>query len=146
VIIQVPYGDDALTGPRLEAVRQVFTRLATRGYRGVVDVRTYPGRFCLVGNQSEGLSVAPDEMPFARCNNLGNPHEESLPPAQRESLGFANLAGEFKSSTHGALDIQFSPGDTSGTLVPYPQVTGALTAGEWNRAATTNNRIEIRLR
>jgi CheY-like chemotaxis protein len=146
VVIQVPYGDDALTGARLEAVRQVFTRLAARGYRGTVEVRTYPGRFCLVGNQSEGLSVAPDEMPFARCNNLGNPHEESLPPSQRESLGFANLVGEFRSSTHGALDIQFSPGDSSGTLAPYPQVTGALTAGEWNRAATSNNRIEIRLR
>jgi CheY-like chemotaxis protein len=146
VIIQVPYGDDALIGPRLEAVRQVFARLAARNYRGVVDVRTYPGRFCLVGNQSEGLSVAPDEMAFARCNNLGNPHEESLSPAQRESLGFANLVGEFRSATHGELDIQFSPGDASSTLVPYPQISGALTAGEWNRAAATNNRIEIRLR
>jgi CheY-like chemotaxis protein len=146
VVIQVPYGEDALIGPRLETVRQVFTRLAARGYRGVVDVRTYAGRYCLVGNQSEGLSVAPDEMAFARCNTLGNPHEEALAPSQRESLGFANLAGEFKSSTHGALDVQFSPGDASGTLVPYPPVTGALTAGEWNRAAATNNRIEIRLR
>jgi CheY-like chemotaxis protein len=146
LIIQVAYGDDALVGPRLEAVRQLFTRLAARNYRGVVDVRTYPGRFCLVGNQNEGLSVAPDEMLFARCNTLGNPHEESLPPSQRESLGFANLAGAFRSSTQGALDIQFSPGDASGTLVPYPQVSGTLTAGEWNRAAATNNRIEIRLR
>jgi CheY-like chemotaxis protein len=146
VIIQVPYGDDALTGPRLEAVRQVLTRLVARSYRGGVDVRTYPGRYCLVGNQNEGLSVAPDEMLFSRCNNLGNPHEEALAPSQRESLGFANLAGEFKSSTHGALDVQFSPGDASGTLVPYPQVSGTLTAGEWNRAAASNNRIEIRLR
>jgi CheY-like chemotaxis protein len=146
VIIPVPYGEDALTGPRLEAVRQVFTRLATRGYRGLVEVRTYPGRYCLVGNQSEGLSVAPDELLFSRCSNVGNPREEALAPSQRESLGFANLAAEFRSSTHGALDVQFSPGDASGTLVPYPQVSGALTAGEWNRAAANNNRIEIRLR
>jgi CheY-like chemotaxis protein len=146
VIIQVPYGDDALGGPRLEVLRQVFTRLAARSYRGVAEVRTYPGRYCLVGNATEGFSVAPDEMPFARCNNVGNPHEESLPPAQRESLGFANLMGEFRSATHGALDIQFSSGDVSATLVPYPQVSGALTAGEWNRAAAANNRIEIRLR
>jgi hypothetical protein len=146
VIIQVPYGADALVGPRLDAVRQIFTRLAARGYQGVVDVRTYPGRYCLVGNQNEGLPPAPDEMPFSRCNNLGNPHEEALAPSQRESLAFANLAGEFKSTTHGALDIQFSSGDASGTLVAYPQVSGSLTAGEWNRAAASNNRIEIRLR
>jgi hypothetical protein len=85
-------------------------------------------------------------MLFARCSSLGNPREDALAPSQRESLGFANLAGEFKSSTHGALDVQFSPGDPSGTLVSYPPVSGALTAGEWNRAAASNNRIEIRLR
>ncbi len=146
VTIQVPYGDDALSGPRLEALRQVFTRLAARSYQGVAEVRTYPGRYCLVGNPSEGYSMAPDDMPFARCNSVGNPHEDSLPPAQRESLGFANLMGEFRSSTHGALDIQFTAGDATGTLVPYPQVSSALTAGEWNRAAAANNRIEIRLR
>ena len=146
VIIPVPYGADSLTGSRLDTVRQVFTRLAARGYRGVVEVRTYPGRYCLVGNQSEGLSPAPDDLLYARCSMLGNPHEEALPPSQRESLAFANLAGEFKSATHGALDIQFSAGDASGTLVPYPQVSGALIAGEWNRAAASNNRIEIRLR
>jgi CheY-like chemotaxis protein len=146
VIVQVPYGDDALSGPRLEMLRQVFTRLAGRNYRGIAEVRSYSGRYCLVGNTTEGFSVAPDELPFARCNSVGNPHEDSLPPSQRESLGFANLVGEFRSSTHGALDIQFSSGEASGTLVPYPQVSGALTAGEWNRAAAANNRIEIRLR
>jgi len=30
--------------------------------------------------------------------------------------------------------------------VPYPQVAPGLTAGEWNRAGNSNNRIEIRLR
>jgi CheY-like chemotaxis protein len=146
VISAVPYGDDALSGPRLEMLRQVFTRLAARNYRGVVEVRTFPGRYCLVGNANEGFSVAPEELLFARCNALGNPHEESLQPAQRESLGFANLAAEFRSPAHGALDIQLASGDASGTLMQYPQVSGALTAGEWNRAAAANNRIEIRLR
>ncbi|MEP7242171.1 MAG: response regulator [Gammaproteobacteria bacterium] len=146
VIIQVPYGDDALSGPRLEQLRQVFTRVSARNYQGVADVKVFPGRYCLVGNATEGFSVAPDELAFSRCNAVGNPHEESLQPSQRESLGFANLVGAFRASTHGALDIQFASGDASGTLVPYPQVSGALTAGEWNRAAAANNRIEIRLR
>ena len=146
VIIQVPYGDDALSGPRLEQLRQVFTRVSARNYQGVADVKVFPGRYCLVGNPNEGFSVAPDELAFSRCNAVGNPHEESLQPSQRESLGFANLVGAFRASTHGALDIQFASGDASGTLVPYPQVSGALTAGEWNRAAAANNRIEIRLR
>jgi hypothetical protein len=146
VIIPVPYGDDALSGPRLETIRQMMKRLASRDVRGVVEVRTFPGRYCLVGNATEGFSVAPDELVFSRCNAVGNPHEDSLPPAQRESLGFANLVGEFRAETQGALDIQLSSGDVTNVALAYPQVSGSLTAGEWNRAAAANNRIEVRLR
>jgi CheY-like chemotaxis protein len=146
VTIPVPYAEDALSGPRLEMLRQIMTRLAARDIRGVVEVRTFPGRYCLVGNATEGFSVAPDEVPFSRCTAIGNPHEEALQPAQRESLGFANLVNEFRASTGGALDIQLSSGDATGMTVNYPQVSGSLLAGEWNRAAAANNRIEVRLR
>jgi hypothetical protein len=146
LVIPVPYGEDALSGPRLEMLRQMTTRLASRNVAGVVEVRTFAGRYCLVGNATDGFSVAPDELLFSRCNAVGNPHEDGLPPAQRESLGFANLAGGLRASTQGALDIQLSPADASGIALAYPQVSGALTAGEWNRAAAANNRIEVRLR
>ena len=145
-VIAVPYGDDALSGPRLETIRQMMKRLVARNVRGAVEVRTFPGRYCLVGNATEGFSVAPDELPFSRCNAVGNPHEDSLAPAQRESLGFANLVGEFRAETRGALDIQLSSGDVTNIALAYPQVSGPLTAGEWNRAAAANNRIEVRLR
>jgi len=145
-LIPVPYGEDALSGPRLETLRQLFARLVEGNYAGVVEVRTYPGRYCLVGNATEGFSVAPDELPFSRCNAVGNPYWESLSPLQRESLGFANLAGELRSATQGALDIQHTTGDAASTAVSYPQISSALTAGEWNRAAAANNRIEVQLR
>ena len=146
VLTPVPYGEDALSGPRIELLRQVFTRLAARHYSGVVEVRTFPGRFCLVGNTSEGYSVAPEELAFSRCNAVSNPHEDGLDPAQRESLGYANLVGEFRSATQGALDIRLTSGDAASTVAGYPQVSSTLTAGEWNRAAAANNRVEIRLR
>jgi hypothetical protein len=146
VVATVPYGEDALGAPRLEMLRQVLSRLAARNYSGVVEVRTFPGRFCLVGNATEGYSVAPDELAFARCNSVGNPHEEALDPVQRESVAYANLVGEFRSTTKGALDVRLTQGDVATTAVTYPLVTPTLTAGEWNRAAAANNRVEIRLR
>jgi CheY-like chemotaxis protein len=146
VIAAVPYGDNALEGPRLEIIRQLLGRLAADDYRGTVEVRTFTGRFCLVGNANEGYSVAPEEAAFARCDVVGNPHEESLQPSQRESLAFANLANEYRSATNGGMQIQVSQGEAAATLVPYPQISAALTAGEWNRAAGANNRIEIRVR
>jgi CheY-like chemotaxis protein len=146
IVVPVPYGENALVGPRLEILRQQLTRLAARNYTGIVEVRTFPGRFCLVGNATEGYSVAPDELAFARCNSVGNPHEDSLAPSQRESLGYANLVGEFRSATQGALDVRLTQGDVATTAMAYPLVTSTLTAGEWNRAAAANNRVEIRLR
>ena len=146
VVVAVPYGEAALGGPRLEALRQILTRLAARNYAGVVEVRTFPGRFCLVGNATEGYSVAPDELAFSRCNSVGNPHEDALEPSQRESLGYANLVGEFRSDTQGALDVRLTQGDVATTAVAYPLVAPTLTAGEWNKAAAANNRVEIRLR
>jgi hypothetical protein len=146
VVIPVPYGEDALSGSRLETLRQMMRRLAYRRVQGVVEVRTYPGRFCLIGNATEGFSVAPEDTPFSKCNAVSNPHEDSLQPAQRESLGFANLANEYRVETGGVLTIQLLPGDAANTAVAYPQGTSSLLAGEWNTAAAANNRLEVRLR
>jgi hypothetical protein len=74
------------------------------------------------------------------------PREAAPLAAQRLSLPVANLLGEIRHTTHGALDVQLMAGDAAATAVPYPQIAPDLTAGAWNRAGSTNNRIEIRLR
>ena len=145
-VIVVPYGADALGGMRLEAVRQLVYRLAKDNMSGVVDVKTFAGRFCLVGNSVDGFSLAPDETLFAKCDLVGNPSDDALSPAQHTPLSLANLAGDIRHSTHGALQVQTSVGDPAAVAVPYPPPSSELTAGEWNRAASTNNRVEIRVR
>lgn len=145
-VIVVPYGADALGGMRLEAVRQLVYRLAKDNSSGVVDVKSFAGRFCLVGNSVDGFSLAPDETLFAKCDLVGNPSDDALSPAQRTPLAFASLAGDIRHSTRGALQVQASVGDPVAVAVPYPPLSADLTAGEWNRAAGTNNRVEIRVR
>jgi CheY-like chemotaxis protein len=145
-VVQVPYGADALGGTRLDAVRQLVYRLAKDNVSAVVDIRTYVGRFCLVGNPADGFSLAPDETLFAKCDVVGNPSDDALSPAQRTPLALANLVGDIRHSTHGTLQVQSSVGDPANTAVSYPQLATDLTAGEWNRAASANNRIEIRVR
>jgi hypothetical protein len=111
-----------------------------------VDIRTFAGRFCLMGNGTDGYSLAPEEMLFSRCDVVGNPYDEALSPAQRMPLALANLIGDVRSSTNGALTVRAAVGDPANLAAPYPQVSPTLTAGEWNRAAIANNRIEIRSR
>jgi len=146
LVTPVPYGADALGGARLETIRQLLYRLARQKVTGVVDIRTFAGRFCLVGNALDGYSPAPDETPFSKCDLVGNPSDDALSPAQRTPLALANLIGEIRSSSHGALDTQLSVGDPANVLAPYPPPSAELTAGEWNRAASANNRVEIRVR
>src|SRR5205807_9699403 len=145
LVVSVPYGADALGGARFELIGKLLYRLARQKVAGVVDIRAFPGRFCLVGNALEGYSLAPEETLFSRCDVLGNPSDEAFPGTQRTPLALANLIGDIRSSTHGSLQVQVAAGDAANVLVPYPPIGSELTAGEWNRAAGANNRVEIRV-
>ena len=145
-VMPYPYGSEALGSIRLEAVRQLVYRLAKEKVSGVVDIKTYVGRFCLVGNSVDGFSLAPDETLFAKCDVVGNPAEDALPPTQRIPLALANIVGDIRHSTHGALQVQSSMGNPAILAAQYPPISIDLTAGEWNRAASANNRVEIRVR
>ncbi|HTT03087.1 MAG TPA: response regulator [Steroidobacteraceae bacterium] len=146
LIAVVPYGSDPLGAPRLEILRQLFDRLTAQDFRGTVEIKTFPGRFCLMGNATDGFSLAPDEAAFAKCDLVSGVGDEALSQPQRVSLSFANLVEAFRTRTHGDADVQLVAGDASTTVVPYPQISDSLTAGEWNRAGSANNRIEIRVR
>jgi CheY-like chemotaxis protein len=146
MVLEVPYGADALGGPRLPVIRQLLRHLMAAHIGGVVQIRTFAGRFCLKGDPVNGYAPAPDKTPFAQCDVVGNPADDALPPAQRMPLALANLIGEIRDTTHGALDVETSVGDPANIRVAYPPVSDELTAGEWNRAGRANNRVEILVR
>jgi CheY-like chemotaxis protein len=147
IIEPVPFGEDPLGGVRFDKVSQLLYRLAAQKYQGIVDIKSFPGRFCLVGNASDGYSLAPDELLFTKCDAVGSAREAAAPlPAQRVSLPFANLLGEIRHASGGAIDVQLTAGDAAATVMPYPPISPDLAAGQWNRAGSANNRIEIRLR
>jgi hypothetical protein len=145
LVISVPYGADALGGPRLDLIRQLLDRLVKESHSGLVDIKTFAGRFCLIGNVNDGYSLAPDETAFSKCDVVGNPSDEALSAAQRTPLQFANLVGGIRNASHGRIDVQPSLGDAATLITPYPVVSPGLTAGEWNRAGGANNRVEIRV-
>jgi len=146
LVLEVPYGAEALGGSRLGVIRRLLDRLVADNVSGVVQIRAFAGRFCLKGDPVNGYSMAPAKTPFAQCDVVGNPADDALPPAQRMPLALANLIGGIRDSTHGALDVETSVGDPATLRTPYPPVTDELTAGEWNRAGKANNRVEILVR
>jgi hypothetical protein len=144
IIQSVPYGVEPFSGGRLDAMRQLFDRLTTQGFQGNVDIRTYSGRFCLVGNATDGFSLAPDDLLYSKCDQVSGTHDDPTASGTRIPVVMADLMSTVRTGSHDQIHVQVSGGD--GSPVAYPAVSDMLTAGEWNRAAGANNRIEIRLR
>jgi CheY-like chemotaxis protein len=139
----VPYGEIPLSGARVDRLRALADELRGDGFRGTVKVNTFVGEFCLTGNGIEGYSLAAEDLPMRRCDLVGNPYDDGLSTAQRQSLAFANLASSLR---QGDASIAVEVGhEGRQPRIAYPPADrmAKLTAGEWNRIAGLNNRVEF---
>jgi CheY-like chemotaxis protein len=141
----VPYGEVPVSGERLDALRSLLDDLAARSFRGTVTVASFPGRYCLAGSPAEGFEPVAADAPLSKCDVIGNPFDEQLDPAQREPLALANLVGAIRQRSGGAIDVQLVNGAETQRVAAYPEPAFRGTAGDWNRAAAANNRLEIRV-
>jgi hypothetical protein len=143
----VAYGEEPFSAVRLDELRQLFDRLMAQGFHGRVELHSVNGRFCLVGNATEGYSLAPDEMLYSRCDTVGAVSDDAQRFA-RMPVALADLMGSFNAKMRGTAQAQLmSPprGALDGAGVPYPAISATLQAGDWNRAAAVNNRVEVRV-
>jgi CheY-like chemotaxis protein len=144
VIEFLPYGEPPFDGARLERLRMIASALETQGFRGRILAESFVGDFCLTGNAYEGFSVADPDLPLAKCALVGNPHDDGLSPAQRQSVAFANFTAGLRQRTNGAIVVEVLNGGRTDP-VQYPEQRQGMTAGQWNGVATQNNRVEFRV-
>jgi CheY-like chemotaxis protein len=136
------YGETPLSGARIEALRELFADLDGRRFAGTVRITTHVGDFCLVGNPGEGYALAPPDMPANRCDLVGNPFDDALRPAQRQSVAFANLLADVRSRANGRYEVTVAHVGRDGPRQPYPD--GAeVDAVDWNAIAGVNHRVEV---
>lgn len=140
----VPYGEMPLAGSRLDRIQVLLARLNAQGFQGDVDIRSVPGRFCMVTGAGQAPALAPDTLPFARCEQIGNPREDNGSVSLRQSVAFANMIAIARHNGNGKLNIQIDAGTADETVTPYPPISEGLTAGDWNRVGLANNRVEVR--
>ena len=139
----VPYGEIPFDRGRLDVLRDLLAKLETQGFHGVVKITSLAGLFCLNGNATDGFTPAGANLLASKCDVIGNPFEESLSGQQRQSLAFANLIAGMRQRTAGAITVAIENAGSVHPSTPYPARAEALTAGEWNRAAASNNRVEF---
>ena len=109
----------------------MIENLKAANFRGRIRVATYVGEFCLSGNGIEGYSMAADDLPARRCDMRGNPFDDSLAPAQRQSLAFANLISSVRKDMGDALTVDVTHAGRQ-PIAPYPSIehVANTTAGE----------------
>jgi CheY-like chemotaxis protein len=140
----VPFGETPLANGRLDRLRAVAAPLEAQRTRARIVVESYVGDFCLTGSPADGFTVAEPSVPFQKCDMVGNPFDDSLAPAQRQSVDFANFAASLRKRTGGAVVVEtVSAGRRS--PVEYPEQAEGSTAGAWNTVAAQNNRVEFRV-
>jgi CheY-like chemotaxis protein len=139
----VPYGEIPFDRSRLDALRDYLSKLEAQGFHGTVKITSATGAFCLSGNPTDGFVPASGSTLVSKCDLLGNPFEEGLTSQQRQSLAFANLVASVRQRSAGAITVVIDSAASTRVAAPYPPRTESLTAGEWNRAAAANNRVEF---
>jgi hypothetical protein len=139
----VPYGEIPFDRSRLDVLRELLSKLEGQNFHGVVKITSAEGLFCLTGNPTEGFVLANPALLLGKCDVVGNPFEEALTGQQRQSLAFANLVAGVRQRTSGAITVLIENAGANRAAVPYPPRNESVTAGEWNRAAAANNRVEF---
>jgi CheY-like chemotaxis protein len=139
----VPYGEIAFDRSRLEVLRELLMKLEAQNFHGVVKITSSAGIYCLSGNATDGYVPAVPTLPVKGCDLIGNPLDEALSGQQRQSLAFANLVAGVRQRTAGAITVALESTGTTHPGTPYPARTDSLTAGDWNKAAVANNRVEF---
>jgi CheY-like chemotaxis protein len=139
----VPYGELPLDRSRVDTLREVLGKLEAQGFHGLVKIRTSAGAFCLTGNAADGFVPAVAALPFSKCDLVGNPLDDASAGQPRQSLAFANLVAGIRQRTAGAIAVSIDNTTSPRPAVAYPARSESLTAGEWNKAALANNRVEF---
>ena len=139
----VPYGEIPFDRARLDVLRDMLGKLEGQNFHGVLRVTNMAGLFCLSANGNDGYVPAVPTNLVSKCDVIGNPFEESLTGQQRQSLAFANLVAGVRARTAGAISVVLETAGSSRLAAAYPARSDSLTAGEWNRAAAANNRVEF---
>ncbi len=142
LVLAIPFGEPALNPTRIEAVRALVAQLERAAINGVVRIENFTGSFCLASAGQGGYTLAPPATSASQCEQVGNPFSDSLANASGQPIAFANLASSVRQRTGGAIELELSSGPRDRLAVAYPSADQA-TAGQWNAAAQSNNRIEI---
>lgn len=135
---EVPF-NDKLAGQ----LEEIANQLDTLGFRGVITLRSHIGRFCLKA-QGNGQPLLPrDATPVTACeiNELTGTEAEERGLAQ--SMTFSNAVASIEARFGNHVQIALETAGTDEPLKDYPDSLDGVSAGNWNKIAAVNQRMDF---
>lgn len=135
---ELPFGDR-----RLDSLDGLLEQLRAVGFVGSVRLESHVGEFCMMRGDGSGYEPAPADLPATDCERVGLPPDEARTMAERQSVTFANYLAEL--ALRPDIHVEIEPMGNGRPRENYPASREGVNAGEWNRIAAVNNRVEVRL-
>ena len=140
---QYEYSRAPLDDTRLQILREMLMRLSTANFHGTVRIDTHVGEFCLVRGANGEWLVPDDDTAKDKCEFLNLGAEQYVALGRRQSASFAGFLQNSSLTTGDAVNVQVVSHGRSRPFLEYPIFSNIQTAGEWNRVARLNNRVEF---
>jgi len=137
--------EEAYSDRRLTIIQELVSRLSALGFRGMIQLDSHLGKFCLIGSDVDGYTLPPADTPATGCTLIGHPLQQLPSLGNRQSIAFANFLATSPLVNSGDISIELIPHLYSHPLAEYPPQHEDITAYEWNRIAARNNRVEVTL-
>jgi CheY-like chemotaxis protein len=137
--------EEPFSDKRLAMLYELITRLRSLGFKGVVQLNSYLGEFCLAGNEADGYTPAPPDLPVHECATFGHPLQQLPSVGERQSIAFANFLATSPLVNGSGIKVDIVSHQFSDPRLEYPSRDSDVTAAEWNRIAAANNRVEVKL-
>jgi CheY-like chemotaxis protein len=141
----IPFDELPFDDTRAAEIRDLLERLVALDFKGRVRIESHLGEFCLVGDESSGYRVADPDAAIDECTLVGHPLDASSFLADRESVGFAEFMERSPLVNGSGIVVELVAHDRAHSLAQLPPPNDVSRAGDWNRNAERNNRLEFSL-
>ena len=122
-------------------LHELLHRLASKGFKGTATVNIYVGDFCVVVDNMGLAQLAAANKTLGDCMLSSEIYTLARlmdDYAREATMMLSNLTRNANSNVQ--IAITAAPG-----AEPYPERIPSVNAGEWNRLAQMNNRLELLL-
>jgi len=137
---QYDFGVEPLNDARANQLRELVARLAAAGYQGTVRLETRVGEFCVARDDQGAYRLPENNLPFNRCEVLRYPPAQAEYLGRRQSPAFTRFLAQ---QNDGPVRIEILTHGSSRPVMSYPDLASTQTAGDWNKTARLNQRVDV---